>query len=297
MPNTLGLPPGPLSAYLGVRNANQEAGLNTIQQAAGAQGILAKMQAEQKDRALRSELTALGPNPTQESLAQIAAKYAAPKDIMQSQQTSLDRKEQSEANRQNRLAIAQLTAATKGQNTKPNIITGPDGSVKLYDNSGNLVRDLGRSGKPSATFEKTVAAKKKMASDLDQAISELGKATAEGGLIDQSTGSGIGAGVDWTAGLFGHATEGSIAVGRMKPIFDLALKMVPRFEGPQSDKDTASYREAAGELANPNVPNDRKKAAGKEILRLMIARKGQFISKDMEGTEADTGASSGWKDL
>ena len=123
---------------------------------------------------------------------------------------------------------------------------------------------------------------------MDEAITELEKATADGGLIDKSTGSGIGAGVDWTASLFGKATPGSIAVGAMKPIFDLVLKMVPRFEGPQSDKDTQTYKEAAGELANPNVPNERKKIAGKEILRLMKARKGEFISKDVEGTELDT---------
>ena len=83
MPTTLGLPPGPLSAYLGVRNANQDAGLNTVQQGVGMQGILAKINAAQKDRAFRNDLNTLGPNPTNESLVQIASKYAGPKDIMQ----------------------------------------------------------------------------------------------------------------------------------------------------------------------------------------------------------------------
>jgi hypothetical protein len=182
---------------------------------------------------------------------------------------------------------------------RPFQITDAAGNTKLVDTAGNVIKDLGNVGKPTATYEKTVAAKKKLASDLDQSIRELEKATADGGLIDKSTGSGIGAGVDWTASLVGKATPGSIAVGAMKPIADLVLKMVPRFEGPQSDKDTQSYKEAAGDLANPNIPNERKKIAGREILRLMKARRGQFISKDIEGTEMDNPEvkSGGWKDL
>ena len=300
---TLGLPPGPLAAYLGVRNANDEAGLNTIQQGVGIQGILAKINAARKENAFRSELNTLGPNPDQSALVQLASKYAAPKDILNYQTSSMDNKaklasliEQKKADRDSRMDIARIMAESRVAGRKPNIITGPDGSVKMYDDAGNIIKDLGVIGKPSASHEKTVAAKKKAFTDTNEAIIELEKATADDGLIDKSTGSGIGAGVDWAASLVGKATPGSIAVGQMKPIFDLALKMVPRFEGPQSDKDTQTYKEAAGELANPNVPNQRKKAAGREILRLMKVRRGQFISKDMEGTESDAG-SSGWKDL
>ena len=162
------------------------------------------------------------------------------------------------------------------------------GNVRLYDRQGNLIKSLGKVGAPSPAYSKAMLANKKMATDINTAIGELEKATAEGGLIDKSTGSGAGALIDIGAGFFGKATPGSVAVGAMKPIFDLVLKMVPRFEGPQSDKDTLSYREAAGDLANPAVPNTRKKEAGKEILRLMKARRGQFISKEFEGTEADT---------
>lgn len=70
----------------------------------------------------------------------------------------------------------------------------------------------------------------------------------------------------------------------------MALKMVPRFEGPQSDKDTKSYQEASGQLANPKIPNATKKVAAREIVRLMKARRGQFVAKDAVGTEADVPA-------
>jgi hypothetical protein len=61
----------------------------------------------------------------------------------------------------------------------------------------------------------------------------------------------------------------------------MALKMVPRFEGPQSDKDTQSYKEAAGQLADPTVPSATRKAAGMEVLRLMKNRKNQFVTQNM----------------
>ena len=136
-------------------------------------------------------------------------------------------------------------------------------------------------GKPSAFAEKTAAQKTQMGKDINLAIKELTDATKDGGLIDQSTGSGAGALADIAAGFVGKATPGAIAIGKLAPIADLALKMIPRFEGPQSDKDTMSYKQAAGQLANASLPNAIRKEAGKTVLRLMQERKNQFGSADM----------------
>jgi len=95
---------------------------------------------------------------------------------------------------------------------------------------------------------------------------------------------------DAGAGFFGKATEGDIAIGRLQPIADIVLKTVPRFEGPQSDKDTASYKEAAGNLANANLPREKRKAAANEIIRLMQKRQGQFITSDMASGNTATPA-------
>lgn len=186
-----------------------------------------------------------------------------------------------------RADLARLTASMRN----PIQVTDEAGNTTLYDQQGNLVKDLGNVGKPSATYEKKVNARQQLERDMDRVIPELEAASADGGLIDQSTGSGAGALVDSAAGFFGVATPGAVAVGKMKPIYDLALKMVPRFEGPQSDKDTTSYQDAAGQLANPAVPNEQKKAAAREIVRLMKARRGQFISADDQGGEIDSPAS------
>jgi hypothetical protein len=144
-------------------------------------------------------------------------------------------------------------------------------------------------GKPSAFAEKTAAQKVQMGKDLGFAITQLSDITKDGGLIDQSTGSGAGRLADVGAGFFGKATEGAIAIGKIAPVADLVLKMVPRFEGPQSDKDTASYKEAAGQLADPTLPTKIRKEAGKTVLRLMQERKNQFATSDMAAEGAGGG--------
>jgi hypothetical protein len=168
-----------------------------------------------------------------------------------------------------------------GPDVVANTVTDSTGKVTQFNRQGKIIGQPGAVGKPSATFEKTAALQKQMGKDLDLAITEIERVTKDGGLIDQSTGSGAGRAIDIGAGIFGKATPGAIAIAKLKPIADLGLKMVPRFEGPQSDKDTASYKEAAGQLADASLPVEIRKEAGKEVLRLMKARKGQFVNEAM----------------
>jgi hypothetical protein len=168
-----------------------------------------------------------------------------------------------------------------GEDVVANTVTDAAGNVTQFNRFGQVIGKPGAVGKPSATFEKTAALQKQTGRDLDLAIKELTEATKDKGLIDQSTGSGAGRLVDVAAGFAGQATPGAIAIAKLKPIADIALKMVPRFEGPQSDKDTQTYKEAAGQLADPSLPTEIRKQAGKEVLRLMKARKGQFVNEAM----------------
>jgi hypothetical protein len=179
-------------------------------------------------------------------------------------------------------------------------ITDEFGNVTLLNKFGQIIQPTAAAGAgapatlraaPSATVQKTQAQQKQLSKDLDTALFELKDAAKDGGLIDQSTGSGIGRAVDVGARVFGSATEGDIAIGKLKPIADLVLKLVPRFEGPQSDKDTQSYREAAGQLADPGMPTKIRKEAAKTIIRLMENRKGQFVTNEManQGVSAASG--------
>lgn len=126
---------------------------------------------------------------------------------------------------------------------------------------------------------------------LNTAISELERISRPGGLLELSTGGGLNAIVDRLFNFFNAPTTGAVAIGALAPIADIVLKMVPRFEGPQSDKDTASYQAAAGQLADPNVPNETRIAAAREILRLFKNRRDQFsYSADGAATAAAAGA-------
>lgn len=87
-------------------------------------------------------------------------------------------------------------------------------------------------------------------------------------LIDKSTGSFGGAALDAMASMFGHATEGAIASGKLKVLQAGLMTSMPRMEGPQSDRDVQLYREAAGQIGDPTVPNAIKKAAVETIREL-----------------------------
>lgn len=84
----------------------------------------------------------------------------------------------------------------------------------------------------------------------------------------RATGSGAGASVDKAAAFFGQSTVGAQDAARLKPIASTILQKVPRFEGPQSDKDVASYKEAAGNLADETLPRETRLAAASELRRL-----------------------------
>lgn len=87
-------------------------------------------------------------------------------------------------------------------------------------------------------------------------------------LIDAATGSLAGAARDKLAAAFGEAPKGAQAIAQLKVLqADLMLSM-PRMEGPQSDRDTMLYREAAGQLGDEKTPAAIKKAAVSTIRRI-----------------------------
>ena len=191
---------------------------------------------------------------------------------------------------QGNLSVAQQRLAqdaqgvTYQQDAQGNIIALPS---RLASGGAPVARTVAGEGgapvkgKPSAFAEKATAQKAQLGKDLATGIRELENVTKDGGLIDQSTGSGVGRLVDVGARFVGQAMPGDIAIGKLKPIADLPLKLIPRFEGPQSDKDTTSYNAAAGQLADPTLPTKIRKEAGKTVLRLLKERQGQFVTSDM----------------
>lgn len=142
--------------------------------------------------------------------------------------------------------------------------------------------------KPSAQQQKADIQNKQLQKNITEATTILENLVKPDSALDRATASGAGALRDWGAGFFGQATEGAIATGELEVLADPILKMIPRFEGPQSDADTTSYKQAAGQLANPKLPTAIRKKAAETLLSLFKKRKDQFGSADLpEATSAN----------
>ncbi len=109
----------------------------------------------------------------------------------------------------------------------------------------------------TATGEALGAIQKKSI-NAESLISKLDLADA---LIDTATGSTTGAAADKVAAFFGKSLAGDQATAQLKVLQANLMTSMPRMEGPQSDADVKLYQQAAGEIGDPTVPRDRKKAA------------------------------------
>jgi hypothetical protein len=87
-------------------------------------------------------------------------------------------------------------------------------------------------------------------------------------LIDVATGSATGTARDAVAGFFGASTGGGEAIAQLKVLQAGLMTQMPRMEGPQSDADVKLYREAAGQIGDPQVPAPIKKAAVQTIRKI-----------------------------
>lgn len=87
-------------------------------------------------------------------------------------------------------------------------------------------------------------------------------------LLPKSTGSLAGTLADTVAGYAGYATEGAKAAAALKTIAGSLLMKMPRMEGPQSDKDSQNYKQAAGNLDDSTLPIETRMASLNELRRL-----------------------------
>jgi hypothetical protein len=71
-----------------------------------------------------------------------------------------------------------------------------------------------------------------------------------------------------TREFFGGGGEQSKTDAQLRVLGQKLVQQVPRFEGPQSDKDVASYQAAAGDIGNPNMPIESRMAALQTLVDL-----------------------------
>ncbi|MDR2330322.1 MAG: hypothetical protein LBE58_12025 [Comamonas sp.] len=84
-------------------------------------------------------------------------------------------------------------------------------------------------------------------------------------LMETATGSYAGAAADQVARAFGVTTEGAQSAAQLKALQGALVSKMPKMSGPQSDKDVLLYREMAGQIGDPTIPVDQRKAAMKTV--------------------------------
>jgi hypothetical protein len=142
---------------------------------------------------------------------------------------------------------------------------------------------------------------------------ELFKATAQEamGLINSGvpTGSGAGKIYDSVNRFVGRPTEGAKGAQQLKVLAGRLTASVPRFQGPQSDKDVQLYREMAAQVGDESLTLEERQAALQTVLTLIekydalykkqldAARGPNFPSREnaSRGTPSKSGSTaSGW---
>jgi|GEM_PF-1999606 len=175
---------------------------------------------------------------------------------------------QNEANRDLRATLAAAIHGGGGAGGKASdyqIIQDDNGNLTRVNKLTGAVEQIGAGGRTAAANQKDAISTR---DQIERSTSALSNGAEVRKLINESTGSGAGNVIDTVARGVGYATHGAKAIKALEPYADIYLKSVPRFEGPQSDKDTASYRAAAGDLANPNITRAERLAALNTIERL-----------------------------
>lgn len=174
---------------------------------------------------------------------------------------------------------------------KYRMMYGDDGSKNLSIDSdrGLLIDKKTAQARPISLNGQPIGAKKsstqdKRATDANEVLS-LAKMAEP--LIDESTGSVIGAGVDAVAGAFGHGTEGAMASAKLKAIEGMLVSKMPRMEGPQSDHDVKLYKQMAGQIGDPTIPANVKRDA-LETVRQINSRYAGVEYQQPQGNSFDS---------
>lgn len=93
-------------------------------------------------------------------------------------------------------------------------------------------------------------------------------ATQADQLLNNATGSVLGAGIDAFLGAGGKSTPGGDAAAQLKVLQGMLVSKMPKMSGPQSDKDVLLYREMAGQIGDAKLPASTRRAALDQIYAL-----------------------------
>lgn len=214
------------------------------------------------------------------------------------EQRTLDRQARFDLARENmqgRMDLARMTAGLAAANR-------PEPLVAVVNNDGNPVmvprsQAVGMTPFNAQTSGSGAGSPVARTRDANDAVNIVLKAAP---LVRQSTNSGVGAAVDWTAGLFGASPKGADVAAQLKVLGGQLVSKMPKMSGPQSDKDVMLYKEMAGRLGDPTVPASQKEAALQTIYDINAKYAGlpeqtlSFEPSVMQGVGSSSSTSSKW---
>ncbi len=142
--------------------------------------------------------------------------------------------------------------------------TAPKGQVVQGD-AGPMIVDPRTGRATPVTMNGAPVAPKGTAQKVQDAHSIGNLLDLAGPLLDTATHSRIGQAYDATLAAAGQSTEGAQAAAQLRALEGALISKVPKMSGPQSDKDVLLYRQMAGQIGDPSVPVETRRAALKTV--------------------------------
>lgn len=221
---------------------------------AGMQGMIQipQMEAAREERLANREFRQNEAEANRQArMEQIKLAHDQRMELMQSQNAT--RAQMAQEQREFQRQMAQMQMANRPER-QAQIIQTDQGPMQLV--GGQAVPIMGADGRPVGPTKTPEALQR--VNDANAALATIQQAEQ---LIPKATGSYAGAGIDQAARLIGMSTPGARSAAQLKALEGDLVSKMPKMSGPQSDKDVQLYRQMAGQIGDPTIPNETKMAA------------------------------------
>lgn len=156
-----------------------------------------------------------------------------------------------------------ITAVTVQDPDNPNGTIVIDGRTKQVLGKGPKLTETGKANFKQMTTMQGIGSDLQAAEDLLMGNVRDSEGNVTKGALP--TGSGIGAAADFAGSLVGVTLPGAQEADALKVVAGKLVQKVPRFEGPQSDKDVALYKQMAADAGNSSNTRERRLAAVRKM--------------------------------
>lgn len=158
----------------------------------------------------------------------------------------------------------------EGQRTQ--VVQQGDGTFMLIDKGTGQIR-------PATTAEGSQIQGGTLAEAAVKNQKNMGKLgdliTQARQILPNATASGLGAKRDEANRFFGRTTPEAQNAAKLSAIGGNMLMMMPRMEGPQSDKDVENYKLMVGKIGDPTIPAAERSAAMDALEEIVARNTGQ----------------------